>query len=48
MNLIRDNKPKFFAGHKMATVAVRTSLTACVTRTNVLVIVAGWKKEVAP
>jgi hypothetical protein len=48
MILIRDNKPKFFAGHKVATVAVRTSLTARMTRTNVLVVVAGWKKEAAP
>ena len=48
MILIRDNKPKFFAGHKMAMVAVRTRLTARMTRTNVLVVVAGWKKEAAP
>ena len=48
MILIRDNKPKFFAGHKMVAVAVRTSLTARVTRTNVLVIVTGWEKEAAP
>lgn len=45
---IRDSKPKRLAGHKMAAVAVRPSLLACVTRTKDLVIVAGWKKEAAP
>ncbi len=48
MVFIRDNKPKFCAGHKAAAVTMRTSVTACKTRTNVLVIVAGWKKEAVP
>jgi len=48
MVFIRDNKPKFFAGHEAAAVTMRTSVTVCMTRTNVLVIVAGWKKEAAP
>jgi len=48
MILIRDNKPKFLAGHKMAAAAMRASLLARTTRTTVLVIVAGWKKEAAP
>lgn len=48
MILIRDNKPKFLAGHKAAAVTMRTSVTVRMTRTNVLVIVAGWKKEAAP
>lgn len=48
MSLFRDNKPKFLAGHKVAAVAVRTRLMACITRTNVLVIVAGWRKEATP
>ena len=48
MILIRDNKPKFLAGHKMAPVTMRTNLTVRMTRTNVLVVVAGWKKEAAP
>ena len=48
MVLIRDNKPKLLAGHQVAPVAMRTSLTARMTRTIVLVVVAGWKKEAAP
>ena len=48
MILIRNNKPKFLAGHKMAPVTMRTNLTVRMTRTNVLVVVAGWKKEAAP
>lgn len=48
MILFRDNKPKFSMSHKVAAVAMRTSLTACVIRTKVLVIVAGWRKEAAP
>ena len=34
--------------HEMAAVAVRPSLSAVVTRTKNLVIVAGWRKEAAP
>ena len=48
MILFRDNKPKHSLSHEMAAVAMRTSLTACVIRTKVLVIVVGWRKEVAP
>jgi hypothetical protein len=48
MILIRDNEPKLLGGHKMAPVAMRTRLMARMTRTNVLVVVAGWKKEAAP
>jgi len=48
MILFRDNQLKRLAGHKMVAMAVRPSLSACVTRTKVLVIVAGWRKEAAP
>ena len=48
MILIRDNKPKLLAGHQVAPVAMRTRLMARMTRTNVLVVVAGWQKEAAP
>ena len=48
MILFRDNKPEHSMSHDMAVVAMRTSLTACVIRTKVLVIVAGWRKEAAP
>ena len=48
MFLSRDNKPKFLAGLKAAAVTMRTRVTACMTRTNVPVIVADWKKEAAP
>lgn len=48
MILSRDNKPKFFTGLKAAAVTMRTRVTACMTRTTVPVIVAGWKKEAAP
>ena len=48
MILFRDNKPARLMSHEMAAVAVRPSLTACVTRTKNLVIIAGWRKEAAP
>lgn len=49
MILIRENKPRFFAGHKMAAVAMRTRLLGLTARTTVVIIVAsGWKKEAAP
>jgi len=48
MFLSRDNKPKFLAGREAAAVTMRTSVTVRMTRTNVPVIVAGWKKEAAP
>lgn len=48
MILIRDNKPKLLAGHKMAAVAMRTRLLGLAARTAVVVIVAGLKKEAAP
>jgi len=48
MILSRDNKPKFFAGHKAVAETMRTSIPAWMTRTNTLVIVADWKKEAAP
>lgn len=48
MFVIRDTKPQSLMSHKMATVAVRRSLTVCGTRMLDLVIVAGWKKEAAP
>ncbi|MBN2317380.1 MAG: hypothetical protein JXM79_25880 [Sedimentisphaerales bacterium] len=48
MILIRDNKPRFLAGHKMAAVAMRTRLLDLAARTTMVVIVAGWKKEAAP
>lgn len=48
MSLFRDNKPKRSMSHEMAAAALRTRLMACMTRTNVRVIVAGWKKEAAP
>jgi len=48
MILIRDNKPKLFAGRDMAAVAMRTRLLGLTARTTVVAIVAGWKKEAAP
>jgi hypothetical protein len=48
MILFRDNKPKRMMSHVVAAVAVRPGLTVCVTRTKLLVIVAGWRKEAAP
>jgi len=48
MTLSRDNKPKFFAGHKAAAETTRTNVTVRMTMTNVPVVVADWKKEAAP
>jgi len=48
MTLSRDNKPEFFSCHKAAATPMRTSVTVRMTRTNVPVILADWKKEAAP
>ncbi len=45
---IRENKQKQLTSHKVATMLMRLSLPACVTRTYGLGIFVGWRKEAAP
>jgi len=48
MSQIRENKQKQLKSHKVATMLVRISLPARVTRTCGLGIFVGWRKEAAP
>jgi hypothetical protein len=48
MSQIRENKHKQLTSHRVATMLMRTSLPACVTRTYGLGIFVCWRKEAAP
>jgi len=48
MSQIRENKCKQLTSHRVATMLMRTSLPACVTRTHGMGIFVGWRKEAAP
>ena len=48
MSQVRENQHMQLTNHKVATMFMRTSLLACVTRAHGLGIFVAWRKEAAP
>lgn len=45
---IRGNKQKQLARHAVTTAFLRPSLSACATRTCLVIMLVAWRKEAAP